>query len=450
MTKKVANSSRSKPGQLDFNVVGQVFETTVPNDGRRAEKSEAKPTAKVPRKYTKRCEVKKAVDADLLEMPDDFWRIEGRIYPDDCLAPLHMRSWFSPQISSCLPAGPRDSVPLGREARLELKRCELRRRAMQLRSAQMHREVVTSRRRFLLVQSSLLQEAEAGGMNWARNWRTEIRMCGSETCQNEALIFTAFCPLHITQSREQQLFTPCTAKLADQTPCRVPVFDISHELPRCRGHARKVGGASKAPPEYRSKKVVSGRTLMRKSPSPSTGRPSEKMVAATVSEKPRAMPKTIRRFTNRTNAAHTKPVGPSPLLAPATNGMVNQRPVQAPPAMFLRLGAPNRTTSVQTPFHEPDDFVDDMEDEDSTGGGEEDSLLADSPTNKGSYILKRKSYKERKAVSACGGGANMNQTDVLLVSENSSTYESSEDTGVGGLSESEMIGMREEHGIYSI
>lgn len=50
---------------------------------------------------------------------------------------------------------------------------------------------------------------------------------------------TAYCYLHITLNKDQKLFHPCTAKFSDNSQCRVPVFDISHELPLCREHAWK-------------------------------------------------------------------------------------------------------------------------------------------------------------------------------------------------------------------
>lgn len=50
---------------------------------------------------------------------------------------------------------------------------------------------------------------------------------------------TAYCYLHITLNKDQKLFHPCTAKFSDNSQCRIPVFDISHELPLCREHAWK-------------------------------------------------------------------------------------------------------------------------------------------------------------------------------------------------------------------
>lgn len=416
----------------------------VSNGSRRMEKKDGKAPqleGKVPRKYTKRNENKKGphMDVDLLQTPEDLW-FEEKPCQVECTAPLHIRNWFVPEItsSSCLPAGPRNSLSLSvsREERLELKRCELRRKSIQLRGAQLHREILTARRRFLMVQSSLLQESDADGLKVGRNcWPKEFRICGVDACKNEALIFTAFCPQHITQSDEQQLFTPCTAKFADNKPCRVPVFDISHELPLCREHARKVENFGRAPPVQRSKKdmVAAIRT-------PRMTKISAKTATAPVYQQPSAIQKTTKRYAN---AASNMKLDYSPLLTVAADNApkFHQRSNQTP-AMFSRFGTPNRTAAVTASVNEPDDFVDELvdeEDEDSIGGGEEDSLLNNS--SKQTYVVKRKNFKELKTVGVSGAAARLNQSDVLVVvSENSSAYESSEDTGVGGLSESEMIG----------
>lgn len=69
--------------------------------------------------------------------------------------------------------------------------------------------------------------------------RSTSTKCGIPTCPNNALALTAYCYLHITLNADQKLFHPCTAKFSDNSQCRVPVFDISHELPLCPEHAWK-------------------------------------------------------------------------------------------------------------------------------------------------------------------------------------------------------------------
>lgn len=58
-------------------------------------------------------------------------------------------------------------------------------------------------------------------------------------CQNMALPCTRHCADHIMYNVDQLLFEHCTAKFADNTQCCAPVFDITHEMPLCREHARK-------------------------------------------------------------------------------------------------------------------------------------------------------------------------------------------------------------------
>lgn len=65
------------------------------------------------------------------------------------------------------------------------------------------------------------------------------KKCSIPSCLNDALALTAYCYMHITLNTDQKLFHPCTAKFSDNSQCRVPVFDISHELPLCREHAWK-------------------------------------------------------------------------------------------------------------------------------------------------------------------------------------------------------------------
>lgn len=69
--------------------------------------------------------------------------------------------------------------------------------------------------------------------------RTSTKKCVIPSCTSDSLALTAYCFLHITLNTDQRLFHPCTAKFADNSQCRVPVFDISHELPLCREHAWK-------------------------------------------------------------------------------------------------------------------------------------------------------------------------------------------------------------------
>lgn len=66
-----------------------------------------------------------------------------------------------------------------------------------------------------------------------------VKMCEVNECNRSAVMYTKYCVMHVMYDSKQTLFEYCTAKFADNTQCSVPVFDISHELPLCREHARK-------------------------------------------------------------------------------------------------------------------------------------------------------------------------------------------------------------------
>ena len=57
-------------------------------------------------------------------------------------------------------------------------------------------------------------------------------------CREPSLPGTRHCMRHIMYNVDQQLFTHCTARHPDNTLCRVPVFDVSHELPLCYKHSK--------------------------------------------------------------------------------------------------------------------------------------------------------------------------------------------------------------------
>lgn len=62
---------------------------------------------------------------------------------------------------------------------------------------------------------------------------------GSGPCGDASLPGTRHCIRHIMYNVDQQLFTHCTARHSDNTPCRIPVFDVCHELPLCPQHSMR-------------------------------------------------------------------------------------------------------------------------------------------------------------------------------------------------------------------
>lgn len=66
----------------------------------------------------------------------------------------------------------------------------------------------------------------------------------------------SYCQQHIALNAGQAIFLACTAKFADNTQCRVPVFDITHDLPLCLEHARKRDAYNRYLHEQKPRKVV--------------------------------------------------------------------------------------------------------------------------------------------------------------------------------------------------
>ncbi|KAK8403833.1 hypothetical protein O3P69_000131 [Scylla paramamosain] len=72
-------------------------------------------------------------------------------------------------------------------------------------------------------------------------------------CREPSLPGTRHCMHHIMYNVDQQLFTHCTARHPDNTLCRVPVFDVSHELPLCYKHSKTQENVAKTPTDETSK-----------------------------------------------------------------------------------------------------------------------------------------------------------------------------------------------------
>lgn len=419
-------------------------------------------------------------EMDVQTIPEELWFGPCQSQ-DDALSALHMQTWFIPELCATVPASITTTLAsaacppflhLSRDERLELKRSELRRRTIQVRNAQQHREIVTARRRFLYVQSVLMQEEtdshEQTTMIPDSVFSEELRLCRVDGCQDEPLVFTAFCPVHVTGSHDEQLFAPCSVRFADKSQCsRVPVFDESHETPFCREHAAAAGREkdSRQLPRLTTERVVTGKAVATGGGGGSApaknkkkSRSNNSSKRSTVPGKASAMPKvdltpSLPRKSVYLNHHHQNGGGE------AVPVVVNVQPTQLQPApqQQKQTNLKIRRPEIVTRFakvgsqavhkmlvkEEQYDFVDE---EDSVGleedvveeEEEDDSLLQPRSKKSSPFAVKRKSYRANYGAAPMTTATN--QTDLLLVSENSSAYESSEDTGVGGLSESEMIG----------
>lgn len=382
-------------------------------------------------------------DRELQQIPSDFWNRRTKVLS---LTSLHMNHWYLPQLSDAVPcpetpikseanndmiesvSQPR-ILHLSRDEQLELKRSELRRRMLQLKSAQRHRSILFARRRFLLTQASLVESQNPISKfpSPKSSFAKKFRNCRFNLCQNEALMFTVFCVVHLTSTDDQLLYAPCSMKLADNLQCsRVPLCDQKtglKEEPRCHLHQsiyKKVGekGQKRAKKGYKTipRMVDTGKDqiveVSGKKPYP---------YIVTILQTPN--PKVIRSQKVSVEQIHSTTAGNK-----SRESCVARRPKKEWP--LKTYGQPDHKVKEEV------DVEEDTEQE------EVDSLLShgrkSSIKNVGERAEKPKHIASfRRTVDGVGS---TNQTDLLLVSENSSAYESSEDTGVGGLSESEMIG----------
>lgn len=87
---------------------------------------------------------------------------------------------------------------------------------------------------------------------------------------------TAHCYDHITEDTEQCLFQRCTAKFSDNSQCRVPVFDVSHELILCKEHAWKHDNHDKMSHEVKMHKKPTPAVAL----APATAAPTPQAMAA--------------------------------------------------------------------------------------------------------------------------------------------------------------------------
>uniref|UniRef100_A0A182P818 Potential DNA-binding domain-containing protein n=1 Tax=Anopheles epiroticus TaxID=199890 RepID=A0A182P818_9DIPT len=128
---------------------------------------------------------------------------------------------------------------LSRDEQLELKKAYLQRRVVQCRNGLRVRSIAANAARKRLEAMALMVAKLDKRRQAEISKESEKIICGHEGCTNAALVMTSYCYDHITDDTEQCLFQRCTAKFSDNSQCRVPVFDISHELILCKEHAWK-------------------------------------------------------------------------------------------------------------------------------------------------------------------------------------------------------------------
>ncbi|XP_055314803.1 uncharacterized protein LOC129575353 isoform X2 [Sitodiplosis mosellana] len=302
---------------------------------------------------------------------------------------------------------------LTREQRMENKRDNLRRQAFQYAQAQHFRSTMLAKRRLITVTKALAKFKNE------RNKASPTK-CSVQACSNAALAMTAYCYLHITLNKDQKLFHPCTAKFSDNSQCRVPVFDISHELPLCREHAWKRDNYNRILQEQKPKKSIKTKT---KSIEPV--------------RQPKRNKKKKRRNTQLVLTEPTQMI-PKQQLKQAI-GQLNANVVANNACINpTTVSAATTKQSIQPMINVV--WNQDLFRKHHSGGETPQIISAKSPalmTSMNKYLPDNVMVYQLS--NSMPNAQKIKIQNIITVGENSSAYESSEDTGVGELSESELI-----------
>ncbi|XP_037821681.1 uncharacterized protein LOC119610507 [Lucilia sericata] len=154
---------------------------------------------------------------------------------------------------------------LAREERIALYKRQLRRQAMQLISTRSLQKLpIQIARRRLMCVDRLLRKYQHSEQN-KKELPANVKRCCVNGCDAYTLEMASHCQQHIVYNSAQHVFLPCTAKFADNTQCRVPVFDITHDLPLCMEHARKRDAYNRLLYEQRPRKISTNPHIMNES-----------------------------------------------------------------------------------------------------------------------------------------------------------------------------------------
>jgi Potential DNA-binding domain len=190
-----------------------------------------------------------------------------------------------------------------------------------------------------------------------------------------------FCFSHIMSNKDQRLFQLCTAKFSDNSQCNSPVFDISHELPLCREHAWKRDNYNRITLEQKPKKS-----------------PRKKLKSS-------AMTRPTKKNRKKKKVA---------LLAKQQQQLVHQQQDQVIVCTIPPVSNLQPPQIIQKP------------------------AKAVQPVSKSENNF-HSGFSNFISNRANNVNPETPQKEYLTLCENSSAYESSEDTGVGGLSETEFM-----------
>ncbi|XP_058812932.1 mucin-2-like [Topomyia yanbarensis] len=377
---------------------------------------------------------------------------------------------------------------LTRDERLELKKAYLRRKAVQKWNGQRFRSIEPARKRLKTVSKMVARLDEQRGTMLKKNGGAEQPKCQRPDCNQVALLATTHCYQHITDNHEQRLFQQCTAKFSDNSQCRVPVFNLSHGLILCREHAWKHDNHDKMTAEVKMlKKPTATVAAKKKMPKAAT------IVTATSPVTNRAVPPaaTVTSTKKKTKKKKLTPLQQQLALhqqhyKQQYSSIIHSKPTIPPPAYGTSSNNDQKTTPPASTFRQSGNMMytqNKIQPSTTTSGN------IPQPTTRNVHIpmLQKQrqslhSYQQQpqqqKSVLITQNHLNLNQQqhhlisrnddlmlnynaqqaqqqqfnqqqvhqvlgnttqDLLNICENSSAYASSEDTGVGGLSESELM-----------
>lgn len=362
----------------------------------------------------------------------------------------------------------------------------MRRRAVQFWKAQRLRDPEPARKRLKAVARVLSKLERHRETMRSRNGGTALPKCQRGGCERDAMVATTHCRQHIADNTEQRLFQRCTAKFSDNSQCQVPVFDIRHELVLCREHAWKHDNHDKMSAEVRLLKkptapaaiavpaVTPAAIAVKKKPPKmplvkvvqpvSVVTPANAALATLKASKPSSKKKKKLTPFQQQMALHqqqykqqyaVKPTLPPPPYPAQQAHSVKQQPAALyrqqpasqpkyqPPTQIVPPPQVNRNLHI--PLNQPQRQV--------LIGGHQQHMISRSEDLMLNYQGQAQNQQQQQyshqqvqqilaaaAVTNVGGGVAGGATaDLLNICENSSAYASSEDTGVGGLSESELM-----------
>ncbi|XP_055590503.1 mucin-2 [Uranotaenia lowii] len=384
--------------------------------------------------------------------------------------------------STCLAMNQDPPKLLTRDERLELKRAYLRRKAVQYWNGQKLRSDMDVRKHVKTVEKMLLKlERQRDVLK--KNTGTQQTKCQRPGCPQVAVLSTTHCYQHITDNNEQRLFQQCTAKFSDNSQCRKPVFDVRHELILCREHAWKHDNHDKMSAEVKMlKKPFGGSAASKKKPpkvvTPKTTTVSPAAVSSATSNKKKSKKKKLTPFQQQmalhqqqykqqySSINHSKTTLPPPPYGvtqtvhqkqSTQHHALRHQQQQPSPSQIKyhpKVSVSPQATAINRNVHIPlnqhrqlgtGTFEHHFNTQQHTIGRRDDLLLNQQHQISPAPVMnlhhqqltQQTQHFSQQQVHQLLNSATTQ--DLLNICENSSAYASSEDTGVGGLSESELM-----------